>query len=88
MTVEHNNDLYWHALNYRTAATGQAEAMWLELKACVERLKTAAELRDQFAAAALPALMQTTHMWRDSEDEDLAEAAYWIADAMLKVRQK
>lgn len=35
---EHEFDLHWHALNYRTASTEQAQAMWEELEACVERL--------------------------------------------------
>jgi sugar (pentulose or hexulose) kinase len=35
---EHSLDLFWHALNYRTAATQHAEAMWQELEACVQRL--------------------------------------------------
>lgn len=34
---EHADDLGWHALNYRTAATQHAEAMWQELQACVDR---------------------------------------------------
>lgn len=32
------NDLFWHAINYRSAITPAAEAMWQELKACVDRL--------------------------------------------------
>ena len=36
------DDLGWHALNYRTAHTLHAEAMWQELLACVER-RVAAE---------------------------------------------
>lgn len=32
------NDLYWHALNYRTAGIQEAEVMWQELQACVKRL--------------------------------------------------
>lgn len=40
--AEHLDDLYWHALNYRTAATTHAKAMWQELLSCVER-KVAAE---------------------------------------------
>jgi hypothetical protein len=33
-----DDDLYWHALNYRTAHTLQAQEMWVELVACVERM--------------------------------------------------
>ena len=36
--MEQNNDIFWHALNYRTAATQHAEQMWQELAACVNRL--------------------------------------------------
>jgi len=32
-----SDDLFWHALNYRTAATQHAEGMWQALVACVER---------------------------------------------------
>ena len=32
------NDLYWHALNFRTAGSVGAEYMWQELSACVDRL--------------------------------------------------
>jgi hypothetical protein len=39
---EERDNLHWHALNFRTAATQHAEAMWQELQACVER-KVAAE---------------------------------------------
>ena len=35
---EHHDDLFWHALNYRTAASEHAAAMWLELEACANRL--------------------------------------------------
>ena len=34
---EHHDDLFWHALNYRTASSYDAQAMWMELEACVER---------------------------------------------------
>ena len=34
---EHYDDLFWHALNYRTAATQNAQEMWKELEKCVER---------------------------------------------------
>lgn len=36
------NDLGWHALNYRTAHTLHAEVMWQYLAACVGRLTEAA----------------------------------------------
>ena len=39
--MEHENDIYWHALNFRTAATQHADQMWQELYACVKRLITA-----------------------------------------------
>ncbi len=45
-------------------------------------------LRDYFAAKALALLITSTHMWKDREDEDLANSAYAIADAMLEVRVK
>jgi hypothetical protein len=45
-------DLYWHALNYRTAHFTQAEAAWLELEACVERLKRKAVADAQHGGAA------------------------------------
>lgn len=35
---EYALDLFWHALNYRTAAPQHAEAMWVELEACVRRI--------------------------------------------------
>lgn len=35
---EHEYDLFWHALNYRTAASQHAQAMWIELQDCVDRL--------------------------------------------------
>lgn len=35
------NDLFWHALNYRTAAAQDADMMWRALQACVERLVAA-----------------------------------------------
>ena len=38
MDDEYKYDLFWHALNYRTAATEHAELYWQELQACVQRL--------------------------------------------------
>lgn len=35
---EEDYDLYYHALNYRTAASQHAEAAWQELLACHDRL--------------------------------------------------
>ena len=35
---EEDYDLYYHALNYRTAASQHAEAAWKELEACHGRL--------------------------------------------------
>ena len=35
---EYKYDLFWHALNYRTAASEYAEELWQELDACVKRL--------------------------------------------------
>ncbi len=37
-TDEYEYDLYWHALNYRSTSTKDAEVMWQELKACSDRL--------------------------------------------------
>lgn len=39
---EYADDLAWHALNYRTAATQHAQLMWVELEACVARKLAAA----------------------------------------------
>ena len=36
--TDEKNDIFWHALNYRTAAIQNAEEMWLELNACVNRI--------------------------------------------------
>lgn len=42
-------------------------------------------LRDYFAAAALP----LANSWRNCmTEQDIARNAYWIADAMLKEREK
>ena len=48
---ERAEDLFWHALNYRTAATQHAEAMWQELQACVDRKVQAAVLAEREACA-------------------------------------
>jgi hypothetical protein len=40
--AEHFDDVFWHALNYRTAGPRQADAMWDELESCINR-KVAAE---------------------------------------------
>jgi hypothetical protein len=37
------DELHWHALNYRTAATEHAQAMWEKLEDFVERQKRAAQ---------------------------------------------
>ena len=40
------DSLHWHALNFRTAATEHADAMWQELEAFVERQIAAALARE------------------------------------------
>ena len=45
-------------------------------------------LRDYFAAKAMEGLISGTSLWRESDgDSEIAECAYAIADAMLKVRK-
>ena len=39
--MDEDDDLQWHALNYRTAGTLQAEEMWQALSACVARMVAA-----------------------------------------------
>ena len=39
-----NNDLSWHAMNYRIATAIESEEMWQELVACVNRLVEAERL--------------------------------------------
>lgn len=52
------NDLGWHALNYRTAHTVHAQAMWEELKKYVHEYARTAVLaeRERCAEAVLAAL--------------------------------
>ena len=42
-------------------------------------------LRDYFAAKAMQAILSDPNY--SSPDDKLAEASYWIADAMLKARE-
>jgi hypothetical protein len=42
-------------------------------------------LRDYFAAKAMQAILSDQNY--SSPDDKLAEASYWIADAMLKARE-
>jgi hypothetical protein len=35
---EYEYDLFWHAMNYRGAASEHAELAWKELEACVKRI--------------------------------------------------
>jgi hypothetical protein len=42
-------------------------------------------LRDYFAARAMQAILSDQNY--SSPDDKLAEASYWIADAMLKARE-
>jgi len=46
---EHDLDLFWHALNYRTASTEHAQRCWEELEQCVSRI-VAQSLRQQAEA--------------------------------------
>lgn len=48
--MDEENDLFYHALNYRGAASEHAELFWKELESCVNRL-IAAE-REACAKAA------------------------------------
>ncbi len=43
-------------------------------------------LRDYFAAKAMEAILSDPNY--SSPDDKLAEASYWIADAMLKAREQ
>jgi hypothetical protein len=43
-------------------------------------------LRDYFAAKAMQAILSDQNY--SSPDDKLAEASYWIADAMLKAREQ
>ena len=43
-------------------------------------------LRDYFAAKAMQAILSDPNY--SSPDDKLAEASYWIADAMLKAREE
>jgi hypothetical protein len=43
-------------------------------------------LRDYFAAKAMQAILSDPNY--SSPDDKLAEASYWIADAMLKAREQ
>lgn len=59
---EELDNLHWHALNFRTASTQHAEAMWQALQACVER-KVAAE-RER-CRAALAYAVEEADGWCD-----------------------
>ena len=52
-------------------------------KDIVEQLRKA--LRDQFAMAALPAII--AHVHQHIEFSAIAEEAYYMADAMMKARE-
>ncbi len=49
MNDEHEFDLAWHALNYRTAGTRDAERCWCELVECVNRLILRGETIDPYS---------------------------------------
>jgi hypothetical protein len=72
----YRNDLGWHALNYRTAHTLHAEAMWRELEACVAR-KVAAE-RERCAAIADS--MKIKGAFPDTEESAQNWCAQYIAE--------
>lgn len=49
---EYNYDLFWHAINYRTAILpSEAEDRWLDLEACVKRLIEEAEYKARLKSA-------------------------------------
>jgi len=68
MTDELTNDLKWHALNYRTAGTLEAEEMWQELLACVNRKVEAAE--------AFPSMSKSNRLIAYLAAEKLHELGY------------
>ena len=45
-------------------------------------------LRDYFAAKALQGMFASGNIPKSARDEELAEVAYEMADAMLKVREQ
>ena len=71
------DDLAWHALNYRTAGIRQADEMWEELAACVER-KLAAE-RERCATLCFAKMPKPAAKWSDVE---MTEALRQVAEAI------
>jgi len=47
--MDEDIDLYWNALNYRTASIENAEEMWHELEKCVKKLIDIAVLNDRLS---------------------------------------
>ena len=57
---EYALDLFWHALNYRGAII-DAEPMWQELSACVERLIAAAVAEERERRSDAVATLKDLH---------------------------
>lgn len=57
-----DDNLHWHALNYRNAAPQHASAAWVELEACVARIERRA-LEKQ--AAQMLSLVDKAEKYRD-----------------------
>ena len=60
---DHSLDLFWHALNYRTAATEHAEAAWVELQAVVARLVGAEGFPNEDGDIPFPEAERLARLW-------------------------
>ena len=72
-----NNDLLWHALNYRIATTLESEEMWQELVACVNRL---IEAEREACAAECERMM----MYPGGRCEAPAHKDVWVAAKAIR----
>lgn len=78
-TNDENNDLGWYALNYRTGSIKDAEIIWQELSACVDRL--IAEEREACAAEC-----ERMMMYPGGKQEAPAHNDVWAAAAAIRAR--
>lgn len=78
------DDLGWHALNYRTAHTVHAESMWVELKACVDRL-IAAEVRKETERCAARVALHSQYPIATEFDRGYDKSRMDASEKLLKL---
>ena len=84
MENDTENDIFFHALNYRTASSENAHKMWLELEACINRSVLADRAEIELLSKAVIAMAEDGWLYHGVEGMDDAQKICY--EAYLRVK--